>query len=385
MEIKEANEKSPATKKPIMTEKSKIYLERRRKVEQGFLDKKVEKSFFKLENGAKVRVLASFMDVPKELKKERNLNEPIRISVYVPGLFETKPANFGNHPLETKLVGSLLLGNVDTIFMIKAEGLNKQAFKNDKEGVVQKIVSECSFSVLKKKLNKMYPEEKFNFRVVGYSEGATQAASLAAIISESDLGEVKEFVSVGGAGMVGVEKQENARPVFFIKEGLTEKENVENSVLGNKVFLKEGRDTYFLAGEVIGNKKTGGLEGALGRTKTDLLADINNVGKWGFRFLASGIIGGKIEEVPYERLRAAITMNPDYDKLARNGIPIIVFSGTEDVIFPNKKVREKVKELRKIGGKVVLISVSQADHSFAHINPSGVAYAIEIAKEKSGL
>lgn len=389
--MEETKEPQPKLLDPT-GEKRRRYIKRRDFVEKEFLEKTVNQQPITLENGAKIRVLSSYVEIPDELKRKRKPSEPVRVSVFVPGLFEARPPNLGNHPLETKLAGALLTGEVDVIFMLKAEGLNKEAFKENDHGIIQKRVSKAAHDVLKNSLEQQYPEETFEFRVSGYSEGATQAASLAARIAESELGKVKDLVSISGAGMVGAKIQEESKPVSFLKEALDERKKAPKpkELKGKRIksdvpIVREGHNTFYIDSRFMGDEKSGGFEEALGRARVSTVNDIKNIGTWGLRLLTTELTGGRIEEVPTERLKAATTINPDYEELVKRDIPIFVFSETEEIFFPNTQVRKKVNELRNKGGRVILISAGGAGHEFAHYNPSGVAYAIETVKRKVGL
>lgn len=392
------------------------YLERRMFIE-GELRKKGEprKDKMEMEGGATVNVLSSFVEIPEsieveekgkkkivELKKE---DDEYNIAIYVPGLFQADKPNYGNHPLEVKLAGSLLRSNTDAIMMLKAEGLNDKSYEDEEgNGKVQTTVSKAALEVLKKTLKErgLVDEEgklsrKMRFSVVGYSEGSTQGASIAARIAESGFGEVKEFVSIGGAGLVGFENQSEVNLVKFFKNAQEARKNpylpAPDSFKDNQgnihslPFTKEGAetsDTVFVEGKLLGDKKQGGLETSLGQAKVNTFADIRNIGKWSTRLLASEM--GLIEQVPRARLNAAATLNHDYDLLAEKGVPIIVFSPTQEIFFPNTNVRERVGELRTQfpNDKILLVS-SNVGHDFPHSNPSGTAYAIELIKERAGV
>lgn len=193
------------------------FLQRRYEyVEKKFLGQTPDTKEVTRPDGAKFRVLSSFCELPGHLKeKPKAEGEPYRLTIYVSGMFDATKPNYGNHPLETKLAGSLLTGDTDAIMMVKAEGLNPKAYLENDKGCVQKRVAEEDWEVVKNQINALGLEGKpVTLHIVGYSEGATQGASLAKIAAESGSVKVQEYVSIGGSGLAGSQAQEAVEPKF---------------------------------------------------------------------------------------------------------------------------------------------------------------------------
>lgn len=366
-------------------EKRAAYLDRRATLEKHFLDHPPKTREREFDYGARIRVLSSLFEFPEALKKE---SDTYRLTVFVPGLFDASKPNYGNHPLEVKLAGALLTGEADAVMMLKAEGLNAFAYQENGRGCVEKRVSEAAFEVLRERIQAVAQAmgKPVELRILGYSEGSTQGASIAALAVESHLGKVSEYVSIGGGGLAGASTQEGASPLKAIRANLlkvgveTQRAEAAAREKGSEI-VQEGPDTFYIDSKVIGDKKSGGLEEALGRATVDPIADITNVAIWAKRFVETEL--GAKDEVPWERLQAIWTVNPDYEVLVKNEVPLTVFSGTADVCFTNSEVRGNVQRLREHGGKVLLVS-SNVGHDFPHKNPSGVAFILEALKQKIG-
>lgn len=391
------------------------YVERRVQLESYLLDNPLAVQEIKHEEpkagGAKVRVSMGRFDVPDNLKRE---GEPgvIRIAIFVPGTFETDPPAFANQPLEAKLISGLITGRVDNVYVLKAEGLNKQAYlDNSGNGRGQSFVAKDAVKIFKKsveELKQKYQEQnpgdkapKVIIDITGYSEGSTQAASIAVAIRESGLGEVGSYTSIGGAGFTGFENQQDANLPGLFKHNLKVKSELSSHPVftekGTHVSKVEGEDTLLVNAKVIkGNKRGDGLEGSLGnakRSKVDMFSDVRNVLFWIDRLVdteglalftkrAKDFKGkGISQEVPWERLQAEFTRNHDIEKLAEYGVPMVVTAGIKDDLFPGEDIRQTVKELRKKGAKIAL-AIINVGHGFYHESPQGTAALVHSMKEK---
>ena len=358
------------------------YHQRRDGCERFFLDNPPMQEIIEREDGAKIKVYSESWIIPDHLKKPES--GKFRISLYVPGLFEMDKPNLGNHPLESKLMGALLTGESDAVFVLKAEGMNSLAYKNaqgDPHG--ESLVSEAAAEVLERELAQLKKQLGLNddisveFEVAGYSEGSTQGASISEKIIEKGLGTVSAYTSIGGAGLVGAENQNDANVVRFVKNAWGKMRDVEFNL--EKPWVVEGPDTFFVSKELIGDKKQGGYEYSLGKAEVSGIGDARNVGKWTARYI--GTLLGLGEQVPNERLQAVSSINPDYEKLVESGVPLVVLSGTKEIFFPSDEVRSSVDKLREKGGRVLLIT-SNMGHDFPHNHPSGTAYTLAAFRQK---
>ncbi len=356
-------------------------------------------------DGARFRTALARWDVPADLKKETR-TDVLRVTIYVPGMFEADKPNFGNYPLETKLAGGMLTGDTDAIFMLKGEGLNAEAYAaKSGESYGESLVAdvavgdlERSVKDLKQKLGAA-EDMPVEFEVVGYSEGSAQGASIAEKILEHNLGKVRAYTSVGGAGLVGPDNQNEAGVLAHLASNTMRKKD-DYSI--PKTYTESGPDTYILNSKMIGyssgNKveqypadpsrkgekvrEVGGLEHSLGKAYVDTTADARNIAKWGLRYVGTAL--GLGEEVPHERVQAVFSRNHDFDKLAERGIPIAVLAGSKEIMFPAVEVQKSVEQLRAKGGKVLLL-ITDMGHSLPHENPSGTAMMLQLFRNKVGI
>jgi len=135
------------------------YVERRAQLERHLLDNPLAVQEIRHEEpeagGAKVRVSMGRFDIPDNLKREGE-SGVIRIAIFVPGTFETDPPAFANQPLEAKLISGLVTGRVDNVYVLKAEGLNKQAYLDkDNNSRVESFVAEDATKILQKSLEEL--------------------------------------------------------------------------------------------------------------------------------------------------------------------------------------------------------------------------------------
>lgn len=383
-----------------------LYLERRNHIENTFINNPPNREVVQLEDGASIKVLSSIATIPENLKSEPSPDK-LRVAIYIPTLWFTEEPTPIDYR-EVRLASSIITGNIDVAVQLKAEGMNAMAYKNeDGTGACESKVAGTAVDILKKQIEVLgLVKKEIEFSIVGYSEGSTQGASIAAKILEKGLGKVREYVSIGGGGMIGAENQNDAKPMEFIKDAL---ESVFKKVpepfgkktvapgTGKTVFIEEGPNTYYVPSEIIGKTiKKGktleeehgeGLEYSVGKTLEPPLTEaLRPEAVWVKRFLNTKYGNSEINPIPPERILAATTINHDYDVLAKNGVPILFFTETEDTFFANDKVRPKIEEFRKRFplNKVVMIT-SNAGHDSLWHNPSGFAYLLEIIRQKSGL
>lgn len=379
------------------------YLERRNHIEQSLREVPKVK-IVDLEDGARIKVISSISQIPEHLKgKEKS--EKHRIAIYAPTIWYT------NDPQESsireiRLASSILSGNVDFVVRLKAEGMNDLAYKNsDGECTGESKVAASGVDILAKDLESLgiNPGEA-EFYIVGYSEGSTQGASIAAKIIEKGVGTVKEYVSIGGGGLIGAENQNDAKPIQFAMDAAkslftkTEGPQGEKSLApgtGKTVLIKEAPDVYYVPAEVFGQEikntkegsRGGGLEYAIGKTpEPPLLEALEPERKFAERLIKTKFGVGEDNPVPLERLKAATTKNHDYEKLARYGVPIIIITGAKDTFFDNKKVKPAALELkRRFPNDKIGIITSDSGHDDPWHNPSGFAFVLEIIRNKLGI
>jgi len=190
-----------------------VYEKRRQAVEDYFINPKNLKMTETESGQARIRTVIAHWNVPENLKEIETEPNVLRVTVYVPGMFECDKPNFGNYPLEIKLAGTMLLGDTEAFVVLKSEGLNREAYVNA-GGQGQGLVAEeavkqleQSLQEIKQSLN-LKEDAKIEFEIIGSSEGSTQGASITEKIIEKNLGQVKAFTSISGAGIGGEDNQE---------------------------------------------------------------------------------------------------------------------------------------------------------------------------------
>lgn len=344
------------------------------------------------------RVISNICDLTKFSPYQ---NGPLRVSVYVPGIFEAEPVNTGNR-MEHRLAAGVLPVKSDEgphlLVYLKTEGLDKQSYMfGNSVGAVHAKTSAVSADKLQeiidafKQDHNINPETEVEFTsLAGYSEGSTQSLSLAARIIERNMGSIKQVISVGGAGFVGYRDQMKAHPVVYGARALVETWFGRGD---GKTVNKEGSDLYIgknVIGGVPGHQD--GLEHAVappvdkrkiywgrGVEQLNLADDVKNIVEFGNRLVRT--ISGHAEkdrEVPYSRLQAACTLNPDAEFLARHHVPVTIFSGTKDQFFPNRLIRKYVSTLREKYHADMKVITSNMDHAGPHYNASALGFIFEL-------
>ena len=380
-------------------------------MEKYFLDHSPEKQVVEVgkQKKGQVLVLTSFYEVPDNLKPHGGPHQdgPLTVGIFVPGLFQADKPNTGNHPDEAKLMGSM---EVDLVIMAKGEGLNSDAYLNDDgTGACQKKVSAAVWQVLQKQINEyvekhpQIKEKGVELKFWGYSEGSSQAPSLATRAVEDKTFTVKNVTSIGAGGLVGSIDQSKVNLGDFWRMAKQRQGALNKSVISQ--VEQEDAVTLFVSHKLMGNreaqeleqikerragKKTvhEGLEQALEQHKDEphqvvrakLADDQNNILRWAVRLLTPNQVPH--EAVPIERLKAAWTLNPDYDILAKKKIPMIVLFMNQDLFFPNREIRERIKQLRSFPEARVGLVITDANHEFPHYNASGVGLMLNLVSDK---
>jgi hypothetical protein len=291
-----------------------------------------------------------------------------RVTIYFSTLFQIDRFNIANI-FETALCPAVADGKLDYFILIKAEGLNALAYKRS-DGVP---VGEEKVAVLVgEKLLEIFRENNIGkddalVDVVAYSEGAPQAVA-AAYKLKSDGYNVRQFVGVCGAGIIGVENQRSAHPIIHTFTTIIKMFKNRKITLSESVYDLTSLVAPLYEGE-----------------------DDRAWGEWNVNFWIKRLVFTqlglekimRVDGVPMERLKVAVTKSPYYKKLAELQVPMIFFSAKHDVFFDNNKIHKAIRELKDINPKVIDIN-SNVFHWFAHEHPSMIARAIETAKAKEG-
>ncbi len=458
------------------------YWKRRAYITDTFINKTPADEVLQVESKsgpADVRVLSTMCEIPDELRDPNKMQakENVTMAVFVPGMFEVAQ-NYGSHPLESRLAGGLLTSETDAVIMLKAEGQDRKAFEE-----VHKTTSTAAFQVLEKQITeylKMHPDCKtINLKVLGYSEGSTQGASLTARIIEHiqeakaegrpaidglDTLNMKEYLSICGGGLAGNAKvadvnlgevlinnikamnqgqaneslakeagagaygtvswQDTNGHSYDIPKGTEAQLKEISAGLNLKTFEIDSRLVEgFQKSLEVGAGKLNGEQAELRDQEQESQQrrnpdDVKNVSKWLARFFATNveslskslvtraaaILPGGVDTlnrligngsvlknpVPLERVKALFTMNPDYETIVNSpDTKLTVVAGSKDIYFPGEVVATNLKEIvaasddpERAVGKTVLIK-GDIPHEFPHGNTDGLAYMIELLKNKA--
>lgn len=381
-------------------------LERQSWVRQELLRKdSLQRRKLKKDTGENIEVLWSFSRLPPELVTPAK-NNRFRLTLFVPGMFQMDEipgsqyaANYGNHPLEINLDSALLTGDVDAVIVLKAEGLNDICYQDASgKGIGQKKVAEAAVDVFKGEIEKFCQSNKVSVAdleigILGHSEGATQAASIAAELLRRKIGQVKELTAIMPAGLSGIDPDRVCSPKDFLKDAIGRRLISSRRIGENgKVPSHEYKISAKKIAEFDRRFAIGGVN-----TYVDPEADKRNVGRWLLR-----LVGGKrrlekilpqladfaaklgiAENVPFSRLIEADRRNPDYDAVVSAGVPLLAVAGSQDVLFPAGEVGQRLAALSEISGSRVAALFVGGDHVFSHYYPSGVAHALELLRRKT--
>lgn len=380
-------------------------LERQAWVRGEFLRKgSLKRQLIEGESGERTLVLSSISLLPPEITTPTK-DKRLRVVLFSPGMFQMDEvpdshyaANYGNHPLEINLDSAMLTGDVDVVMVLKAEGLNDICYQDDSgNGIGQKKVSEAAVGVFAKEIDLLLKSRGMKFsdleiRVLGHSEGATQAASIAARIIERGIGKVKDLTAIMPAGLSGITLDQVRSLKDFLASSVVRR--LKSLSYPNSRGQSSGNEYKISASEISKFDRRFAIGGV--ETYSDVEADKRNIGRWFLR-LAGGdrrlekilpqwaefaAKWGIAENVPASRLVEADRQNQDYDAVVKAGVPLFVVAGSKDVLFPAGEIRQRISALSHIqGGKVAALFVD-GDHVSSHTHPSGVAHALELLRRK---
>lgn len=373
-------------------------LERQSWVRQELLRKDaLHRQTVERDTGEKIEILWSFSRLPPELVTPAK-NSRFRLTLFVPGMFQMDEipgspyaANYGNHPLEINLDSGLLTGDINAVMVLKAEGLNDISYQDASgKGAGQKKVAAAAVEVFQAEIEKFCQSNgvsvsDLEIRILGHSEGATQAASIAAELLRQRIGQVKELTVIMPAGLSGIAPDRVCSPADFLRDAIARR-------LISSEPTKKSRQLQF--GYKISAEKIKELDRrfAIGGVNTyvDSEADKRNVGRWllrlagGKRWADFAAKLGIAENVPFARLIEADRRNPDYQTVVSAGVPLLVVAGSRDVLFLAGEVRRRLDDLSKIANSHVAALFVDGDHVFSHYYPSGVAHALELLRRQTG-
>lgn len=352
--------------KEVINKTKNDYLNRVKYIDQQLQRKGLHTDFVELEDGSKIKVMISLLKIPSRFKNKMGKSR-IRTLVYIPNLWFTDSPPPTDHR-ELRLSPLISSGNIDLIVILKAEGLNNLAYCDENgNGICQNKVSAAAIGILKNYLSKTHlDKEGYDFYILGYSEGASQGVSIAAKIIQNNLGSVKEYISICGGGLIGAKKQIKASPIAFV-------EGAFRDIMHNNL-LSSYKGNYFIPRKQIEN-----IENLIGLPPAEpLYKSLNPEFRWFIRYLKTRIDEAFVNSIPQERLKAMASINPDYDYIIKNNVPLIVFLEIYDIIFSfNDLVKNITKLKNKYPTKKIVTVVSDSRHDKVWTYPSGISYVLE--------
>jgi hypothetical protein len=310
---------------------------------------------------ARVRVTSSVIDLADYKPPSKEHEKPfLKLTVMNAGLFEatdllglgTGQGNTGN--TELKLAGGLFdnsLSAPDALVFIKPEGLNAAAYDRGETTIgtatalkLEQIASEY------KRTHHLPPDLPVVFDLTGFSEGSSQIVSTAAELLRRNIGKVERVFSIGGAGYVGAQEVEQAKPIEFIRQAFLAAMQARKNPQPLGFYDETSRDVH-VSGKPIENmskRLTQTLTGMTGE-QIKLMDDLRNVYVF-FRRLTRSLPSLDLEDptsaVPIKRIKAACSLNEDRLFLAAQSVPTTIFADYDDPFFPPSQIKPEVDRLR---------------------------------------
>lgn len=392
----------------------KEYLTRRNKVAAHFqentpLTVEVEK----LSDGSEIEIRFGSIDVTERSTELESGNEdeskPLRVTVFLPGLFhweENKPFTKDqryNDAWESMMDPTLTAGTVDRLMLLKPSGHNDRSYLDEQNNAVgQTKVAEAAANYLLEKLQDIQGNIELTF--VGYSEGATQGASIIAQLLARNLShiKIKELVSISGTGITGPEQKKVGKIPFHVVRNAFRKpaqflERVKQ-LRKNKTYVSRdnhgsaGKDTVVASEVFTNNQGKDGLIASLEPITYDTKGARQVLLTWFKRYTIARLksmaetmrvqLNNLKSTLPHERIKTAFSKNPDWQVVAENNIPLRLFVAGNDPFSPYEDVMKEVNNLRERGGRVDTIS-SDVQHEFADVVPQAVGWIMATLNEQS--
>lgn len=325
------------------------------------------------------KVVVDYAHIP--LKENLQPDDKRAIAIYLGGLPHNPAQNTGGDPQEIGLVADLLAGTASDLVVLKPEGLSASAYINnaapEKSATFKKLMEICAEQGIDLQL------DGHSITVYGFSEGASQGASLALEL-QKQFGSVSRLVGIEPAGVTGYTDRSSSRvwpqSVEKFRQFLT------------AIFAKKDRqpvvktDTgYRLSKELIASYSDIFEHSSKNKPKVDfsyIKDTVKNSASF-IRRLTLGVGGMKTPRgVQRDRLRHVWSQNADYESLADMGIPITLFSGRKSQIMPFPEAEKWVRERRGKNQEVDLIT-SDTSHFDPNAISKGIGAALAFTQGKS--
>jgi hypothetical protein len=311
-----------------------------------------------------------------------NERKTIHVSVMTAGMFEATDAsgftegkgNTGN--TEIKLAAGLFTGNdgfvPDLLVFMKPEGLNAKAFDKGQSLIGEAAAKQLHAITSAFKEKYAVPDDtEVMYDMTGYSDGSTTILSTAKAIHEQKYGKIRRVLSIGGAGFVGAQSGEHARPFQFLFQAIKEIRQAEQAMKRygpidreRQGVQRDGKvvvpDIHISPQAIVKNsprltKYSPDYEplpvqkGGIGSENIVPLDDVKNILKWSTRLVRTALgTGHEGYAVPWRRIKESCTRNEDRAYLAQHAIPTMVFGDYKDPFFPPRLIQEDIQNLRAV-------------------------------------
>lgn len=325
------------------------------------------------------KIVVDYAHVP--LKEDLKPTDKRSIAIYLGGLPHNPAQNTGGDPQEIGLVADLLQGTASDLIVLKPEGLTASAYDNnaapEKSATFKKLLEICAEQGID------LQQEGHSITIYGFSEGASQGASLALQLQEK-FGSVTRLVGIEPSGLTGYTDPASSH---VWPQSIEKFRQILSALLAKKDThpVVETDTGYYLSKELLASysdifEHTSGHEQ---KTDAQYMKDsIKNISSF-IRRLTLGIAGLKTPRgVQKDRLRHVWSQNADYAALADMGVPITLFSGRKSQIIPFSEAQEWVRERRAKNQKIDFIT-SDTSHFDPNAIAKGIGAALAFTQDKS--
>lgn len=298
---------------------------------------------------------------------------PKNISIYLGGLPHNPAQNTAGDPQEIGNIPGLLTTTSDAVVVLKPEGLNNEAYREGDQEFGQQRVAEATLITLQRVLSEHLTDDQrtaLRFTLVGYSEGASQGASLAKQMLELGMN-VDGLVGLEPAGVAGYADQKHSRvfPAHFSKEFA--RKYIQKLREGDNEYIPKKTDY----GYHIPRRLLQSYNDILGGIKPHVRDQLQTIANVGGRILGGASRLKFPRKVVPERWRASWTKNQDYENLIRADVPVSLFCGTLSEIIDFDGIQKQVVNWRQTipGSRAQLIS-SRSTHAIINMESLGVGF-----------
>ena len=319
---------------------------------------------------AQVAVHHAYIALEPKHHKGRN------ITIFLPGL-PTNPENTTDQtPQETAFALETVKQTATDFIVLKPEGMNHAAFRTSEGSLTDRPTIEAAKDLLdsiceKHGIDLTDPDVKLS--ISGYSEGASQGASLAALLAEGGI-HTSTFTGIEPAGVTGYKDPHKAKifPASLL--------NLLAQLKPVKKRPAQKTDYGYHLSEKLIQSYNDILDGHI-PTDQDRKQGVRSI----VSRLKKGLFQGSKTpgDIQPERLKLALSENAAFDAMLENGTAVTFFSGRQSIVVPFQQITDRVIGWKqKYGNRVSLVS-ADITHFGSHENAKGVAFATALGEAKN--